>query len=163
MQNIAYNSYWYEQRFSDNSCGYAQKFTDNSYGYAQKFTDNSPIFSDFLLNSPIFSKFLWFSLFFSDFLWFSLKLSEFLWFSLIFSEYPVFSSYLCTRKSAARKKGCGVIIFMKVLKNDEALPSEIDSRAFFLCGPAMESLGTGDRRGLGFWSCLGAFELGFCH
>ena len=30
---------------------------------------------------------------------------------------------------------------MKVLKNDEALPSEIDSRAF--CGPAIESLGTG--------------------
>ena len=126
-----YKYYGYEQRFADNSYRYAQKFTDNSYGYAQKFTDNSPIFSDFLLNSPIFSKFLWFSLFFSDFLRFSLKLSEFLWFSLIFSEYPVFSSYLCTRKSAARKEGGGVIIFMKVLKNDEALPSEIDSRAFF--------------------------------
>ena len=41
MQNIAYISYGYEQRFSDNSCGYARKFTDNSYGYTQKFTDNS--------------------------------------------------------------------------------------------------------------------------
>ena len=53
-------------------------------------------------------------------------------FSLNFSTYLVFSSYLCTRKSAARKKGGDVIIFMKVLKNDEALPSEIDSRAFFV-------------------------------
>ena len=44
-----------------------------------------------------------------------------------------FSSYLCTRKSAARKKGGDVIIFMKVLKNDEALPSEMDNRAFFVC------------------------------
>ena len=35
------------------------------------------------------------------------------------------------QKSAARKKVGGVIIFKKVLKNDEALPSEIDSRAFF--------------------------------
>ena len=52
-------------------------------------------------------------------------------FSLIFSTYLVFSSYLCTRKSASRNKGCGVIIFKKVLKNDEALPSETDSRAFF--------------------------------
>lgn len=76
---------------SDNYYVYKQRFTDNSYGYAQKFTDNSPfflIFSDFLLNY------------------------------LIFSDFLVFSSYICTRKSAARKKGCGVIIFMKVLKND---------------------------------------------
>lgn len=51
-------------------------------------------------------------------------------FSPIFSDFLGFSSYLCTRKSAAHKKGCGVIIFIKVLKNDEALPSEIDSRAF---------------------------------
>ena len=78
-----------------------------------------------------FSDFLWFSPIFSDFLWISPIFYDFLWFSLIFSPYPVFSSYLCTRKSAARKKGGDVIIFMKVLKNDEALPSEIDSRAFF--------------------------------
>lgn len=39
-------------------------------------------------------------------------------FSLIFSDFLGFSSYLCTRKSAAHKKGCGVIIFIKVLKND---------------------------------------------
>lgn len=62
---------------------------------------------------------------------FSPFFSDFLGFSLIFSEILGFSSYLCTRKSAARKKGCGVIIFIKVLKNDAALPSEIDSRAFF--------------------------------
>lgn len=63
-------------------------------------------------------------------------------FSPIFSTYLGFSSYLCSRNSAARKKGGGVIIFIKVLKNDAALPSEIDSRAFLLWGPAMESLGT---------------------
>ena len=34
-------------------------------------------------------------------------------FSLIFSDFLAFSSYLCTRKSAARKKGGGVIIFIK--------------------------------------------------
>ena len=67
----------------------------------------SLIFSDFLLNSPIFSVF---SLIF---LRFSLIFSDFLRFSPIFSTYPVFSSYLCTRKSAARKKGFGVIIFIK--------------------------------------------------
>lgn len=61
---------------------------------------------------------------------FSLIFSEFLRFSLNFSTYLGFSSYLCTRNSAARKKGGGVIIFIKVLKNDAALPSEIDSRAF---------------------------------
>lgn len=56
-------------------------------------------------------------------------------FSMIFSDFLGFSSYLCTRKSAARKKkGCGVIIFIKVLKNDEALPSAMDSRAFFFFG-----------------------------
>lgn len=69
---------------------------------------------------------------FSDFLRISLIFSIFLCFSPIFSTYPGFSSYLCTRKSAARKKGGGVIIFKKVLKNDAALPSEIDSRAFFV-------------------------------
>ena len=62
---------------------------------------------------------------------FSLIFSEFLRFSLNFSTYLGFSSYLCTRNSAARKKGGGVIIFIKILKNDAALPSEIDSRAFF--------------------------------
>ena len=166
MQNIAYNSYGYEQRFSDNSCGYARKFSDNPYGYARKFTDNSYRYTRnlqiILRFSTFFSIFLWISLyflwFFSDFLWifsdfspifsdFSLIFSEFLRFSLIFSKFLGFSSYLCTRKSAACKKGGGVIIFMKVLKNDEALPSEIDSRAFLLCGPAMESLGTGGTGG----------------
>ena len=94
----------------------------------------SPFFSIFLRISLILSDFLRFSLIFSDF---SPNFPEFLRFSLIFlrislifSEFPVFSSYLCTRKSASRKEGGGVIIFMKVLKNDEALPSEIDSRAF---------------------------------
>lgn len=62
---------------------------------------------------------------------FSLIFSEFLRFSLNFSTYLGFSSYLCNRNSAARKKGGGVIIFKKVLKNDAALPSEIDSRAFY--------------------------------
>lgn len=63
---------------------------------------------------------------------FSPIFSIFLCFSLNFSTYLGFSSYLCTRNSAARKKGGGVIIFKKVLKNDAALPSEIDSRAFFV-------------------------------
>lgn len=44
---------------------------------------------------------------------FSLIFSNFLGFSLIFSEFLGFSSYLCARKSAAHKKGCGVIIFIK--------------------------------------------------
>lgn len=57
--------------------------------------------------------------------------SDFLCFSPKFSPYLVFSSYLCSRNSAARKKGGGVIIFIKVLKNDAALPSAMDSRAFF--------------------------------
>lgn len=91
---------------ANGSCHYLydfyQKNTDDSYGYAQKFTDNSSIFSEFLR------------------------------FSLNFSTYLGFSSYLCCRNSAARKKGGGVIIFIKVLKNDAALPSEIDSRAFRL-------------------------------
>lgn len=34
-------------------------------------------------------------------------------FSLKFSDFLRFSSYLCTRKSATRKKGGGVIIFIK--------------------------------------------------
>ena len=63
---------------------------------------------------------------------FSLIFSEFLGFSLNFSTYLGFSSYLCSRNSAARKKGGGVIIFIKVLKNDAALPSAMDSRAFHL-------------------------------
>lgn len=70
----------------------------------------------------ISSIFLYFSPFFSDILRFSPK----------FSSYLVFSSYLCSRNSAARKKGGGVIIFIKVLKNDAALPSEMDSRALSL-------------------------------
>ena len=67
---------------------------------------------------------------FSVFLRFSLIFSDFLRFSLIFSKFLGFSSYLCTRKSAALKKGLRCYNLYKVLKNDEALPSEIDSRAF---------------------------------
>lgn len=44
---------------------------------------------------------------------FSSFFSDFLGFSLIFSKILRFSSYLCTRKSATRKKGGGVIIFIK--------------------------------------------------
>ena len=47
---------------------------------------------------------------------FSSFFSDFLGFSLIFSTYLGFSSYLCTRKSAAHKKGCGVIIFIQSIK-----------------------------------------------
>lgn len=67
--------------------------------------------------------------FFSDFLRFSLNFSVFLRIFAPENPLPV-------------KKGCGVIIFIKVLKNDEALPSAMNSRAFFLWRPAMESLGT---------------------
>lgn len=83
----------------------------------------------------ISSIFLYFSPFFSDILRFSLIFSVFLCFSPKFSPYLVFSSYLCSRNSAARIKGGGVIIFIKVLKNDAALPSAMDSRAFivFFC------------------------------
>ena len=59
-------------------------------------------------------------------------ISIFLYLSLNFSTYLGFSSYLCSRNSAARKKGGGVIIFIKVLKNDAALPSAMDSRAFIV-------------------------------
>lgn len=68
----------------------------------------------------------------SIFLHLSLFFSEILRFSPIFSTYLGFSSYLCSRNSAARKKGGGVIIFIKVLKNDAALPSAMDSRAFIV-------------------------------
>lgn len=66
----------------------------------------------------------------SIYLYFSLIFSEFLRFSLNFSTYLGFSSYLCNRNSAARKKGGGVIIFKKVLKNDAAMPSAMDSMDF---------------------------------
>lgn len=56
------------------------------------------------------------SLFFSDFLCFSLRISFFL--RIFAPENPL------------PRKGCGVIIFKKVLKNDAALPSAMDSRAF---------------------------------
>ena len=59
-----------------------------------------------------------FSLIFYDILQFSLNFSVFLRIFAPENPLPV-------------KKGCGVIIFIKVLKNDEALPSEMDSRAFF--------------------------------
>jgi hypothetical protein len=58
------------------------------------------------------------------------RFTDDLYFSPIFSDFLGFSSYLCSRNSAARKKGGGVIIFIKVLKNDAALPSAMDSRAF---------------------------------
>lgn len=51
-------------------------------------------------------------------------------FSRIFYSYSDFSSYLCSQSTMTRK-GYGVIIFKKVLKNDEALPSAMDSRAFY--------------------------------
>lgn len=73
-----------------------------------------------------------FSLIFYDILQFSLNFSIFLRIFAPENPLPV-------------KKGCGVIIFIKVLKNDEALPSAMDSRVFFLWGPAMESLRTGVR------------------
>ena len=97
-----------------------------------------------------------FSLIFSDFLLNYPNFSDFLRFSLIFSKFPDFSSYLCTRKSASRKEGGGVIIFMKVLKNDEALPSEIDSRAFFSLWTSDGIAGNGEQDGgLGSWACWG--------
>lgn len=63
-----------------------------------------------------------FSLIFYDILQFSLNFSVFLRIFAPENPLPV-------------KKGCGVIIFIKVLKNDEALPSEIDSRAFIVFLP----------------------------
>ena len=53
---------------------------------------------------------------FSIFLRFSLRISFFL--RIFAPENPL------------PRKGCGVIIFKKVLKNDAALPSAMDSRAF---------------------------------
>ena len=79
---------------------------------------------------------------------FSLIFSEFLRFSLNFSTYLGFSSYLCSRNSAARKKGGGVIIFKKVLKNDAALPSAMDSRAFLKLRTSDEIAGDGGAKGL---------------
>lgn len=79
---------------------------------------------------------------------FSLIFSEFLRFSLNFSTYLGFSSYLCSRNSAARKKGCGVIIFKKVLKNDAALPSAMDSRDFLKLRTSDGIAGDGGAKGL---------------
>lgn len=79
---------------------------------------------------------------------FSLIFSEFLRFSLNFSTYLGFSSYLCNRNSAARKKGGGVIIFKKVLKNDAALPSAMDSRAFLKLRTSDGIAGDGGAKGL---------------
>ena len=62
--------------------------------------------------------------------YFVIFLGNFEWFS-------DFSSYLCSQSTMTRK-GYGVIIFKKVLKNDEALPSVMDSRAFFAFKPTME-------------------------
>ena len=79
---------------------------------------------------------------------FSLIFSEFLRFSLNFSTYLGFSSYLCSRNSAARKKGGGVIIFKKVFKNDAALPSAMDSRAFLKLRTSDGIAGDGGAKGL---------------
>lgn len=84
----------------------------------------------------------------SIFLYLSLFFSEILRFSPIFSTYLGFSSYLCSRNSAARKKGGGVIIFKKVLKNDAALPSAMDSRAFLKLRTSDEIAGNGSAKGL---------------
>lgn len=70
--------------------------------------------------------------------------SDFLRFSLKFSDFLRFSSYLCTRKSATRKKRWRCYNLYKVLKNDEALPSEIDSRAFFSLGTSDGIAGNGE-------------------
>lgn len=79
---------------------------------------------------------------------FSLIFSDFLRFSLNISTYLGFSSYLCSRNSAARKKGGGVIIFKKVLKNDAALPSAMDSRAFLKLRTSDGIAGDKDAKGL---------------
>ena len=82
------------------------------------------------------------------FLYLSLFFSEILRNSPIFSTYLGFSSYLCSRNSAARKKGGGVIIFIKVLKNDAALPSAMDSRAFLKLRTSDGIAGNGGAKGL---------------
>ena len=142
--------WWLDAKRTYNSYGYEQKITDHSYGYEHKFTDNYPFFSYFLSEFiriyPIFiriSSFL--SYFLSEFIriypifirispFFSYFLSEFIRIYPIFIRISRFFFVYLHPESAARKKGGGVIIFMKVLKNDEALPSEIDSRAFFVVG-----------------------------
>lgn len=121
---------------------FTTKKSDNSYGYAQKFTDN-----------------LYFSLFFSIYLCFSPKFSDFLRFSLNFSTYLGFSSYICSRNSAARKKGGGVIIFKKVLKNDAALPSAMDSRAFLKLRTSDSIAGDGGAKGVKAFFYLFTFLL----
>ena len=101
----------------------ASSFLENSerIAWGGHFTTKKrTILTDMPGNLQIISIFLYLSLFFS----------EILRNSPIFSTYLGFSSYLCSRNSAARKKGGGVIIFIKVLKNDAALPSAMDSRAF---------------------------------
>ena len=72
-----------------------------------------------------------FSLIFYDILQFSLNFSVFLRIFAPENPLPV-------------KKGCGVIIFIKVLKNDEALPSAMDSRAFFSLGTSDGIAGNGE-------------------
>ena len=121
--------WWLDAKRTYNSYGYEQKITDHSYGYEHKFTDNYPFFSYFLSEFiRIYPIFIRISPFFSYFL------SEFIRIYPIFIRISRFFFVYLHPESAARKKGGGVIIFMKVLKNDEALPSEIDSRAFFVVG-----------------------------
>ena len=155
-----YNSYGYEQKITDHSYGYEHKFTDNypffSY-FLSEFIRIYPIFirissflsyflSEFIRIYPIFIRISsFFSYFLSEFIriypifirispFFSYFLSEFIRIYPIFIRISRFFFVYLHPESAARKKGGGVIIFMKVLKNDEALPSEIDSRAFFVVG-----------------------------
>lgn len=86
------------------------KKLDNSCGYDRRFTDDSYGYAQKFTDDFQFFQF------FSDFLRFSLRISFFL---RIFAP-----------KNPLPHKGCGVIIFKKVLKNDAALPSAMDSRAF---------------------------------
>lgn len=119
----------------------ASSFLENSerIAWGGHFTTKKrTILTDMPRNLQIISIFLYLSLFFS----------EILRFSLIFSTYLGFSSYLCSRNSAARKKGGGVIIFKKVLKNDAALPSAMDSRAFLKLRTSDEIAGNGSAKGL---------------
>lgn len=94
---------------SDNICLIPNGSCHYLYDFYQIFPDNSYGYTQkFTDNSPIFYDILQFSLNFSVFL------------RIFAPENPL-----------PVKKGCGVIIFIKVLKNDEALPSAMDSRAFF--------------------------------
>ena len=78
--------------------------------------DLQMILTDMPKNLQMIFNFSSFSPIFSVFLCFSLRISFFL--RIFAPENPL------------PRKGCGVIILKKVLKNDAALPSAMDSRAF---------------------------------